>query len=147
MLGTANALDANTINTSTVNAQTTFSGIGQVNQIGSGAGGETAGLLPPGRLMAELQWQTDAPKGKLQPTAGLLVGLAAAARRIRPHQGVTEIATMQHSSPAARTPHQIQAPSLGQGQPMALQGPLVQTERQGGAPPPSDKALGLVFAD
>jgi hypothetical protein len=42
-----------------------------VNQIGGGAAGETAGLLAPGRLLAELQWQTHAPKGKLQPSAGL----------------------------------------------------------------------------
>jgi hypothetical protein len=90
MLGTANALDAQAINglginlqiintkiinTRTTNCQTLAGNLcccgGEVNQIGSGAGGETAGLLAPGWLVAELQWQTHAPKGKLQPTAGL----------------------------------------------------------------------------
>jgi hypothetical protein len=32
-----------------------FGGNGYMNQIGSGAGGETTGLLPPHRLVAELQ--------------------------------------------------------------------------------------------
>jgi hypothetical protein len=32
-----------------------FGGNGHMNQIGSGAGGETTGLLPPHRLVAELQ--------------------------------------------------------------------------------------------
>jgi hypothetical protein len=85
MLGTANALDAQAINgriinaqiinTRTIDCQTLAGNLcscgGEVNQISSGAGGETAGLLAPGRLVAELQWQTHAPKGKLQPSAGL----------------------------------------------------------------------------
>jgi hypothetical protein len=90
MLGTANALDAQAINGRTINGRTINAQIinsrtinwqtlaanlrgcsGEVNQIGGGAAGETAGLLAPGRLLAELQWQTHAPKGKLQPSAGL----------------------------------------------------------------------------
>ena len=49
---------------------------------------------------------------------------------------------MQYSSTAAGTAHQIEASRLGQGQPMALQGPLVQTERQGGAAPPAIEPQG-----